>query len=62
MEELIVRVPVSQVLNLGFDLRQRLQAVADSEHIDATCLGRRIVDAVVSERERAEEAGEPGHE
>jgi hypothetical protein len=62
MEEPIVRVTISQVLNIGFDLRQRLQAVADREHIDAKCLGRRIVDAAVSERERTEEAGEPGHE
>jgi hypothetical protein len=52
MEEPIVRVIISQVLNLGFDLRQRLQAVADREHIDATCLGAGS----------STEAGEPGHE
>jgi len=54
MEEPIRRVHISQVLNLGWDLRQRLEAVAAREHIDATCLGRRIVEAAVSARERTE--------
>ena len=38
-------------------LKQRLERVAAAEGVDATYLGRRIVDAGVSAREQA--AGDP---
>jgi len=38
-DEPIRRVHISQILNLGFDLRERLETVAAREGLDATGLG-----------------------
>jgi hypothetical protein len=62
MEEPIIRVTSSQILNLGYDLRRRLDAVAAREQIHPVTLGRRIVDAAVTAREQAQGVREGGHE
>jgi hypothetical protein len=51
-EERIVLSGSSQVLNLGYALRRRLDEVARAEQLDGTALGRRIIFAAVMAREQ----------
>lgn len=51
-------VSISQTLNIGTELKGRLEAVARREQLDATSLGRRVIRAAVEQRERAGGAGE----
>jgi hypothetical protein len=46
----------TRVVNIGAELRERLDAVARLEQLDATSLGRRIIEAAVVARERASSA------
>ena len=55
MDQYQVLASRTRVLNLGFDLRQRLDAVARAEQLDGTALGRRIIEAAVTAREQAHE-------
>jgi hypothetical protein len=50
-EARIVLNHVAQVVNIGYDLRRRLDAVARAEGLDATSLGRRLIEAGVAARE-----------
>jgi hypothetical protein len=50
MEQHQVLASRTRVLNLGFDLRQRLDAVACAEQLDGPALGRRIIKAAVTAR------------
>jgi hypothetical protein len=43
----------TRILNLGYELRTRLDAVAAAEQLDGTALGRRIIEAAVTAREQA---------
>ena len=52
----------TRVLNLGFTLRERLEAVAAREGMDGTTLGRRVVEAAVTAREQAQGVGGSGDE
>jgi hypothetical protein len=61
-EEPEVRITISRVLNVGYALKERLERVAAAEGVDATYLGRRIVDAGVSAREQVVGEREAGHE
>jgi hypothetical protein len=60
MEKQRVILGSAQVLNLGYHLRQRLEAVASAEQLDRTALGRRIIEAAVTAREQdTRDGGEP---
>jgi hypothetical protein len=51
-QERVVLNHRSQVLNIGYGLRRRLEVVARAEQLDATALGRRLIEAGVSAREQ----------
>jgi hypothetical protein len=59
-EERVVLNHVAQTVNVGYDLRRRLDAVARVEGLDATSLGRRIIEAAVTAREQAATGREAG--
>jgi len=47
----------SQVVNLGYNLRARLEAVARAEGLDVTSASRRVLTAWVEAREREGQNG-----
>jgi hypothetical protein len=59
-EERVVLNHVAQTVNVGYTLRRRLDAVARAEGLDATSLGRRIIEAAVTAREQAATGREAG--
>jgi hypothetical protein len=52
-------VRTTQIVNVGHDLRQRIEAVAATEGLDATSAARRVLRAWVEERERGEGSPAP---
>ena len=50
-------VSISQTLNIGADLKARLEAVARREGLDARSLGRRVIREAVEAGERGSEVG-----
>jgi len=62
MEERQILNRISRIVVVGYDLKQRLEALAAPLGMDASTLARRILLPAVETRERAGEAGEPEHE
>jgi hypothetical protein len=50
VEEHVVRASVTQSLNVGVDLRRKLELVAREQGADATYLGRRILREYLDRR------------
>jgi hypothetical protein len=59
MDQYVVRASAQQSVNIGLELPNRLERVAQADGLDATAAARRIIEAHVSAREHQLEQREP---